>query len=132
MADILESTRREVEELHAFFERWYTGRHSVDLKRVSSVLAAEFNLHSPSGRRLSKEVLLRELEADRGAFPALRISIENLQASDAGDGTVTAEYTEAHLEGTQSERRTCRAVLRRCVNDCNGLEWLSINERPEA
>lgn len=127
--DILERTRREVEELHAFFERWYGGQGSLDLRRVSSVLAAEFELHSPSGDRLDRDRLLRELAADRGAFPGLGISIEDLETSFSDDGTVTAHYTEMHVDGGQCERRTCCAVLRRCTNERNGLEWVSIVER---
>jgi hypothetical protein len=126
---ILDDTRREVEELHAFFERWYAAPGDLDLKRVSSVLAPEFELHSPSGERLGKERLLRELEAERGAFPELGISVHDIEVSASSDGTVRAQYTEIHLDAGRCERRSCRARLRPCVNDYNGLEWVLIDER---
>lgn len=121
--------RREVEELHAFFGRWYAAPVEADLDRVSGALAPEFELLAPSGDLLTRQQLLSELAANRGAYPDLSITVEELELSPSRDDEITARYTEVHWEGGKCERRRCCALLRQSARTFNGLEWLAISER---
>ena len=127
--DIAQRACREVEELHAFFGQWYTASAPVQLERVSSVLAPEFELLSPVGELLTRQRLLSELAAEQGAYPDLAISVEGLNAVPSANGNVTVRYTEVHVEGGACERRRCCALLRPSPKACNGLAWVAIDER---
>ena len=127
--DLVQRAQREVEELHAFFGHWYTASASVSLDRVASVLALEFELHSPAGEILTRQRLLNELAVERGAYPGLAISIENAVAVPSPNGEVTVRYTEVHIEGGACERRRCCALLRSSEAAANGLAWVAIDER---
>jgi hypothetical protein len=127
--DIVERARREVEELHAFFGRWYSAPQAAHLERVSSVLAPEFELLSPSGELLTREQILNELAAHRGAFPDLSISVEGLEFFPAREHEISARYTEVHSEAGKCEKRRCCALLRHSALALNGLEWVAIGER---
>lgn len=129
VADIARCAQREVQELHAFFGHWYRASAAVDLERVSSVLAPEFELLSPSGDLLTRQRLLSELAAERGAFPGLRISVEDIRPVPLANGEVTVRYAEVHVDRGEFERRSCCALLRRCSAAANGLAWVAIDER---
>ena len=125
---IAERAHQEVSELHAFFGQWYSGVTSNCLDRVTSVLAPDFELLSPSGEIISKQALLDELNAHRGAFPELRISVENVDPEPSRDGEVVVRYIEVHTENGVCERRRCCALLRDSNSAMNGLTWVAIGE----
>lgn len=127
--EIARRARREVQELHAFFGHWYRASAEVGLERASSVLAPEFELLSPRGELLDRQRLLSELAAERGAFPGLRISVEDIRPVPLANGEVTVRYTEVHVERGQCERRSCCALLRSFSAAVNGLAWVAIDER---
>lgn len=126
--DILTRVEQEVVALHAFFQAWYSGAET-SLARVSKVLSSEFELLSPEGDLLTKDVLLTELLADRGAFPNLKISVERLTAQVSDHEDIRAFYTEVHEEGGSLERRACCALLRLSGHPPRRLQWVAIAER---
>jgi hypothetical protein len=127
--DVTTLAAAEVEELHAFFGQWYASPSTLDLRRVSAVLAAEFELLAPNGQVLSRDELLDGLIVERGAFPDLLISVESIIVSPTRGDEVHTRYTEIHRERERVERRLCCALLRRCANTPNGVQWIAIGER---
>lgn len=128
-SEIARCAEREVRELHAFFGHWYRASAAVELERASSVLAPEFELLSPDGELLTRQRLLSELAAERGVYPELRISVEEIRTVPLANGEVTVRYIEIHVERGECERRSCCALLRRCSAAVNGLAWVAIDER---
>ncbi|MHC4933520.1 MAG: DUF4440 domain-containing protein, partial [Planctomycetota bacterium] len=64
-----ERCRREIEELHHFFEEWFTGaidRADAAWLRLESVLSAEFERICPRGNRAGRAALLDALRAAHG------------------------------------------------------------------
>ena len=129
---IAERAQQEVCELHAFFGQWYRALVPPELERVSSALAPEFELLSPRGEILSKQRLIAELLAEHGAYPDLRISVENVHAVPCANGEVNVRYTEVHVENNVCERRRCCALLRTSDGAANGLAWVAIGEVHDA
>lgn len=65
-ASFVDVARREVDDLHAFFQTWYRGKGSMDLERVASALASELELLAPTDECSS-----------RGAAPGAAVPASN-------------------------------------------------------
>jgi hypothetical protein len=102
----------EVEGLHAFFGQWYASPPDLSLERVASVLAPEFELSAPTGEVITRNELLEDLHADRGAYPGLHISVEDMNVCSVTTDEICLRYIEVHREGGSMERRRCCALLR--------------------
>ena len=121
--------RREVVALHAFFEAWYRGEDALSLDRVAGVLAPEFEMLAPNEEWITRGKLLDELSADRGAYPALTITIEHLAYRASSSDSASLEYIERHVENGQVDTRMCCALMRRPYPGSSNLEWVGIYER---
>jgi len=49
-----ESIKKEIIDLHQFFEDWFTGKVAYDISRFDKVMAADFELISPSGSLIQR------------------------------------------------------------------------------
>jgi hypothetical protein len=130
--DIAAAAAVEVQQLHSFFARWYATPDDLSIDRVMDVLDSDFELLAPTGEIMSRGQLLNELLVDRGAFPDLSISIEQLYVRLGAGGEAVARYVEVHQENERTERRVCCALLRRRGIGHNGLHWVAIGERYDA
>jgi hypothetical protein len=124
--------RSEVDGLHSFFQSWYRGYGSETLERAALALAEEFELISPADECISRNLLLEQLSAERGAYPDLTISIQHMAAHPAGSDAVSLEYIEQHVENGHVDRRACRALLRHHPSVPSSVQWVSIYERRAA
>ena len=125
--------RREIDDLHLFFQAWYSGGdNTFDLDRVTTVLAPEFELLAPNDEWITREQLLDELYEGRGRYPTLMITIEHLGYRPYGTDAASLEYTEQHVENGQVDKRLCCASLRRARSGSSGIEWVAIYERAGA
>lgn len=122
----------EVKALHAFFGQWYASPGELHLERVAAVLAPEFELLAPSGELLSRDQLIEDLRAERGAYPGLRICIEELKVYSATTDEVCLRYVEVHREGASMERRQCCALLTARATVDSRLSWVAVAERYDA
>ncbi|MFT4931941.1 MAG: hypothetical protein ACI91T_001827, partial [Natronomonas sp.] len=78
----LETCRREIEDLHAFFVRWYAGRiDREDFDRLERALAPEFEMISPTGDRSDRAAVLDWIRESYGreAPGAFDIEIRNVE-----------------------------------------------------
>jgi hypothetical protein len=114
----------EVEDLHAFFGQWYASPGELHLERVAVVLLPEFELLAPTGELVTRVELLKNLSAERGAYPGLRICVEDLKVCFATTDQVCVRYVELHREAHAVERRRCCALLSARAGTVSGLGWV--------
>jgi hypothetical protein len=126
--------KTEIEELHAFFEGWFTGRleHTpAAFARFDDVIAAGFVLVSPEGARLERADLAPFLD---GAYRShvddgFRIWIENIHVRRLTGGYVQATYEEwQETTGAEPRGRVSSALFRERAGTPNGLEWIHVHE----
>jgi hypothetical protein len=121
----------EIIELHAFFERWFTGRvesSEAQLTRVAEVLAPDFRLISPRGVVDTRGPLLAAIRRAHGARRRCRIWIEDCRCRTLGPGLCLATYQEwQEIEG-ETTARLSTAIFRPRPDAPNGIEWVHLHE----
>jgi hypothetical protein len=131
--DVQERCRREISDLHAFFEEWFTGRIAAteeNWARLSGVLAEGFELICPRGTVSGRGDLLERLRLEHAARTegALRIWTENVRGRSIGDGLSVVVYEEwQEADGRRNGRRSS-AVFRERAGTPNGVEWVHLHE----
>ena len=128
----MESTcRKEIIELHQFFEDWFTGhlpKTEAAFSRMDEVMGKEFIIIMPQGRKVKRAPLLKGLYDAHGAQPGIRIWIENVQLHAADRPLVVAEYEEWQQTDGAPVSRYSTAVFREKEHTPNGLEWVHVHE----
>lgn len=128
--DDAQRCRLEVEELHACFEGWFTGREDADLSRCEAVLSDDFEMVSPDGVRRGRRQLMTALAAARGvhALRPFAIGVRAVEARPVGAGVFVVAYEEWHHEAGHEQVRLSTAVLRDAPGRPRGLQWLTVHE----
>lgn len=132
-----ERCRREVEDLHHFFEDWFNGKvENTDgaYARFADVLAEGFVIVSPNGQLQDRQAVidgLRSAYAPEGTEP-VRIWVEGFELrrripTEAGDVAVVT-YEEWIQRGENRRGRVSTAILRQREGTPNGIEWLHVHE----
>jgi len=131
--DMNKRCRREIEELHRFFEEWFTG--GVDpadaaWHRVEGVLGAEFEMICPRGNRTGREALLKSLRAAHGtrASGTFRIQVKGCRGRSPGPGLWLATYEEWQVVEGGTNGRLSTALFGERAGPPNGVEWLHLHE----
>ena len=124
--------RREIEELHRFFEGWLCGRipcDNVTFERLTTVLDADFEMVTPQGRVQSRMDLLTWLWRAHGSVNApFRIWIEDLRVVPLADEVLWAHYQEWQDRGGRIRGRTSTALFKVVPGCHNGLQWRLVHE----
>lgn len=132
MSGLEEACRREVVELHDFFEAWFTGALPDDaaaFERFAGVMAPGFAIVSPEGRLAERAQILDAVRSGHGSAPeGLRITVENAAGRALGDGLQLVTYEEWHARDGDRKGRLSSAVLRARDGLPNGVEWLHVHE----
>lgn len=135
-----EAAKKEIVELHAFFTAWYNGvptRTESQFARLTTVLAADFQIITPEAGVTDREAVLEVVEQSWGRYqssppaPPFVIEIRNFVSRPApAANLVLATYEEWQTAGTAGELQgRLSSVLLRVRADCpNGLEWLHLHE----
>lgn len=130
-----ERCRREVGELHEFFQGWFNGvleDSGEAFGRMADVMGEGFELIGPDGRRRGREVLLGDVRGAhgmaRGESPPMRIRIEELRGRPLADDLYLVTYEEWQARRGQERGRLSTAVFRRREGTPNGVEWLHVHE----
>ena len=133
--EMLERCRREVIELHRFFEEWFNGDLEPTAEafgRFSEVMAPRFELIQPSGERRDLDSLLNSLQAGHGKHrrddSRMRIQIRDVRCQPLSGGLARVTYEEWQEIGGESRGRISTALFRRTEASPNGVEWLSVHE----
>ncbi|MHC4340650.1 MAG: hypothetical protein ACYSX0_10630 [Planctomycetota bacterium] len=128
-----ERCRREIEELHHFFEEWFTGgieRSDAAWRRLEGVLGAEFELICPRGNRTGRESLLDTLGAAHGSrVPGtFRIQVNGYRGRSPGPGLWLATYEEWQVVEGETNGRLSTALFGERAETPNRVEWLHLHE----
>lgn len=132
---MIDACRREIEELHAFFEGWFEGSLPDDeatFARVSDALGEEFELISPDGRRRDRDTILDSIRSAHGGHAgegkgfAIEIHDVRLRFTDGDTALVT--YEEWQTSDGEGNRRLSSAWLRRAPGAPRGVRWVHLHE----
>ncbi len=124
--------RNEVEQLHMFFQDWFTGAvedEDDNFARVSAVLADDFFLVSPRGQTHRKADILALIRALRaGRDPGFRIWVEDFELRQQAGDLAVATYRELQeIDGSTTDRLST-VVFRRAPATPNQVEWVHLHE----
>ncbi len=128
--DIESHCRKEVAELHAFFQQWFTGElpeTAEAFDRFASVMAAGFHIVSPAGRIMQRD---RILDAVRGGYRSgpVKIWIKNHTHRLTLGDLALVTYEEWQSSGDETRGRLSSALLRVKAGLLNDLQWLHVHE----
>lgn len=130
-ATVVERCRREIEELHAFFEAWFAREACGDapsLDRVQRALAPGFALVTPEGRLVERGPLLEGLELARATRPGLRLWTRAWDVRHAWPGGTLATYEEWQEERGRRRGRLSTAVFLADERAPLGVAWRHVHE----
>jgi hypothetical protein len=126
---------RETHELHVFFVTWFTAAATQTqsaFARLDAALDAGFSMVAPSGARIAREDVVRQLWGAHGSrvldAPPFRIWIENEAAIFVTDAVVVLAYDECQQISAKTTRRRSTAVFRADPAGPNGLRWTALHE----
>jgi hypothetical protein len=124
--------RREVGELHAFFEGWIGGELPQDadtFARAEGALDDPFFIVDPGGTIADRDATLTTIYRDHSARPGFTISIRDTQLRWRRDELLGASYQEWQRGADGAERgRLSSVVFRLDVRAPSGLRWLQVHE----
>lgn len=126
-----ETCRREIEDLHAFFVRWYAGKTDREaFDRLERALAPEFEMIAPTGDRSDREAVLEWIREsygreDQGAFD---IAIRNAELVREFDDHALVRYEEWQRRADDENGRISTVLLRAADEAPGGLEWVDLQE----
>lgn len=128
-----ERCRREVIELHQFFEEWFTAKRELteeNFLRFSRVMGTGFEIISPDGDRRGREEMVENLRNAHGVYreETFRIWIEGYRSRPLAEGLQLVTYEEWQERADGKRGRLSTAVLRRNPDTPNGVEWLHVHE----
>ena len=126
-----ERCRKEVLELHQFFQDWFTGKLEntpENLARFTAVVDEGFQIVSPEGGVSTREQILDRVERAHGARSALRIWIENYSSRPLAEGVQLVSYEEWQETEGQTRGRISTAVFTHASQAPNGVRWVRVHE----
>jgi hypothetical protein len=123
--------RKEIIELHQFFEDWFNGRPTQtdeSFSRMDEVMGDEFVIVMPRGVKVDRGPLLKGLFDAHGAQPGIRIWIENIRLHADNGPLIIVEYEEWQQTDEETVSRYSTAVFRIKEDTPNGIEWVHVHE----
>lgn len=132
---MIEACRREIEELHAFFEGWFEGTLSDDeptFARVAAALAGDFELISPDGSLRDRKTILASIRDGYGSHAGerqqFRIEIHDVRPRFVVADTALLTYEEWQTSDGSENRRRSSAWFRRADEAPCGVRWVHLHE----
>ena len=128
-----EQCRREVLELHRFFQDWFNAARpdeDASFARFEKVLAADFEIIGPGGELVNRDTVLQAVRGGHGRDPErkFRIEIRNMESRTVADGVVLVTYEEHQADATGTRAWLSSAVFRMRAEMPNGVEWVHVQE----
>ena len=126
-----EQCRREVIELHAFFQGWLGGVLPEDeetFARFTDAIGPEMMLVSTDGQLLSHDSLVAWIQHAYGSEPGFRLWVENIQVRKAIGGVAVVLYEEWQDRAAGRNVRQSTALFEVHKAAPNGVRWLHVHE----
>lgn len=122
--------RGEVEALHTFFVRWFSGMLSIDTFETDFLTRfdQEFLLIPPAGRLLTLGELQSSVHRNHATNPDFRIAIRNVKVHKVLDSHILATYEEwqrSALFSTPPDNARIASVI---FKQAQSLRWLHVHE----
>lgn len=128
--DIQARCRKEVAELHEFFQQWFKGDlpdTDEAFERFPSVINESFHIVSPSGRITPAEQIIPAVRSAHNSGEILIWIDNHTHMMTLGDvALVTFEESQSRDDDTRVLFSS--ALLREKEGTLNGLEWLHVHE----
>lgn len=125
----LATCRREIEDLHGFFEGWFTGERD-DFERVERALAPGFEMVTPEGARLGRAAILDSVRDSHGRNDPGEFEIEVRNAerlADLGEHALV-RYEEHQRTPDGETSRISTALFREDESAPHGVAWVDLHE----
>ena len=125
--------RREVVELHRFFQDWFNAELANDAAsyaRFDGVLAEDFEIIGPTGNRTERAAVVGAVRSVHGRSVEQPVAIEvrDVRSRTVGDGLVLVTYEEHQTLGDTHRGWLSSALFRAREGRPNGVEWLHVQE----
>jgi len=119
---------REIDELHAFFERYFLGTEP-SLDRVEQVLASGFTIVAPDGTESDRAAIIQVIADGGGQASDMVITTSGHRLILQRDEVVVARYIEHHLPAGEAHTDRLSTVVFTVDADApNGLLWQRVHE----
>ena len=128
---MIEICRREIEELHQFFQDWFNGdlpETAVSFARFADVMAPDFEMVSPNGRSVPITFLQPALRHRYNSWQNGRIWIENVRVHWQKGDLLLVVYEEWQSVDGEENGRLSSVLFQQQPNLPNGLLWLYVHE----
>lgn len=136
MSSLESDIRTEIEDVHRFFVRWFTG--TAEARELNDLFVSRLDddmiFLSPDGHRMGREGLVGMFENAYGNNPDFRIAIRDVTVHrDLGE-YVLATYTEWQKAARSSARPDNGRFTTVLLKKTQPFRWLHIHETwlPEA
>jgi len=134
---MIDNCRKEVLELHTFFEDWFNARlpdTDEAFSRLESVLDPDFLMITPGAKKIPYTTLLHNLRTmTRYYTPAEKPSsiwIRNIEAEKISESLCLVLYEEwqGNREKTDGKGRVSTAIFKKSRHSPNNVSWLHLHE----
>lgn len=132
---MIDACRREIEELHVFFQGWFEATvpdDEVTFARVAEALAEDFELISPDGRCRDRDSVLAWIRDGYGVHAGdgkeFRIEIRDVNHRFIVDDGALLTYEEWQTSDGSENRRLSSAWFRRADEAPRGVRWVHLHE----
>ena len=105
--ELLARCTREIEELHTFFQAWFSGELANDeaiFGRFANTLHPDFTIVSPNGT-IENNATIQQLVRSAHGSGAIKIHIENVTARKLSNEIILAQYEEWQTRDGNSKGR---------------------------
>ena len=127
--------KKEIIELHRFFEEWATAKipkTGQQLQRLSGVLAPEFVIITPGAEKIKRNSLLGMIRKGYGRYrenpDAYKIWIEDVQTRILGENSYLSTYLEGQKINDEIKVRLSTVIFTKEETASNGLLWQHVHE----
>ena len=128
---MIEICKREIEELHQFFQDWFNGdlpETDDSFARFVNVMAADFEMVSPNGRSTTITNLQPALRSRHNSWQNGRIWIENVRVHWQKGDLLLVVYEEWQAVDGEENGRLSSVLFQQQSNLPNNLLWLYVHE----
>jgi len=124
---------KEVEELHQFFQDWFTGaieNSAISFARFSDVIHADFTMIVPNGKQTNRDQLKGSLYMMHGKRPKIKIWIENPEFRFLSSTVAMVTYEEWQQDGEEADptTRVSTVIFESNIMATNKVMWLHVHE----
>ena len=124
------AVRREVEDVHAFFTRWFSGAGSED--ELGAFFAPRLDrgliFISPDANHLDRQGLLGMFDGAHGSNPPFRVEIRDVSLVHDLDDCIVATYTEWQWAAKSSSRSNNGRLTTVVLAKQQPFKWMHIHE----